>query len=300
MAYVTVAPQSDLTKGYLVYVDLRRNRVVARVNVGPNPEGFAFDRVTGLGYVSNYAKRGAIRVIDIRHRKVVQTLPAGLNPFNLAVVTSGQRRLLVVLNNGTTQPARGSIDIWNLKTMRRARRIPVSFSPAGLASIGTDRMLVGSFASGAAWVLDLNKLKLVRRVTVPVTAVNGLASGTKHIYVTGLDGISVLDRRTLKPVGPVIKPLPPGVPLGVATFGDVAYVVNNGAPGATRNPPCGVCGGNTSAPFPAGALQILRGTTTLGSRKLGRDAQDVAVADGNRKLLVTARLDGTLWVIPRP
>jgi hypothetical protein len=297
MAYVTVAPLRNFAlPGYLAYVDLSRKRVVAQVKVGRNPEGFAFDSATGLGYVSNYDKQGSIRVVNIRDRKVVRTLPAGLNPWSLAIVSSSRGRLLVVVNNGGGRG--GSIDIWSLNTMRRLRRIPVKSSPVGLASIGGARMLVGSFTTKAAFVLDLNALKLVRTVTVPAGPVNGMAAGTKHIYVTGLDGITVLDRRTLKATGPVIQPLVPGNPLGVTTAsGDMAYVVDNGAPGGTK--PTGVLAPG-SPPFPTGTLQILRGTKTLGSRKLGRDAQEVTLADRGRKLLVTARLDAELWVLTRP
>src|SRR5207302_1237060 len=259
MAYVTVAPLRNLTlPGYLAYVDLGRRRVVAQVNVGRNPEGFAYDGATGLGYVSNYDSRksGTIRIVDIRGRKVVRTLPAGLNPWTLAVARSTHGRLLVVVNNGNGD--RGSIDIWNLSRTRRISRLALRFSPVGLTSIGGNRMLVGSFNGGAAWVLDLNRLKLVRKVAIPAGPVNGLAAGTKHIYVTGFGGITVLDRRTLKPVGPVVDPSVPGNPLGVAVAsGDTAYVVDNGAPGASK-PTGGLAPG--SPPFPNGTLQILRGT----------------------------------------
>jgi hypothetical protein len=299
-AYVTVAPLRNFAlQGYLAYVDLGRKRVVARVNVGPNPEGFAFDGATGLGYVSNYDQHGTIRVVNLRAGKVVRTLPAGQNPWSLAVVGSRQGGGLVVLNNGGGKQAHGSIDIWSLSPLRHVRRLRLNFSPVGLASIGGDRMLIGSFTTKAAWVLDLRTLKLVRRVEVPAGPVNGLAAGTKHIYLSGLDGITVLDRRTLKTVGPMVEPLLPGNPLGVAVAsGDMAYVVDNGAPGGVK--PTGTVLGPGSPPFPNGTLQILRGTKTLGSRKLGRDAQEVTLADRGRKLLVTARLDAQLWMLPRP
>jgi YVTN family beta-propeller protein len=284
VAYVASAPLKA-KPGHLVFVDLRRDRVFARVTVGHNPEAIAVDQTSGRAYVANYDDPGSISVIDVRLRKVVRTLPAGANPGNLAVVGPRGHRLLVVLNQGQTSPTRGSVDVWNLRTMKRLGRLRTKFTPIGLASLGAERMLVGDANKGYAYVLDPNRMRLVRRVTIPAGPVNDIAVGPTLVYVTAdPEGITVLSRLTLTPVGSVVPSLPPSDPVRVAVSAtDIGYVVDNGF----------------GAPHP-GTLQVLDGAGTAAFRPLGLNAIGIALTQDQRTLLVTAYDEGKLWVLPVP
>lgn len=288
-AYVTNAPLRGKMPGQLVYVNLRRDRVFARVTVGKDPLSLAIDAAKGLAYVSNFIP-GTVSVINLRQRKVVDTLQAGFGPTNVALVGPKRHRMLVVLNQGYLKPPRGSIDIWDLRTMKRVRRLNVNYNPSGLASLGHERVLVGSENTGHAYVLNVKKRRFVRRLTLPVLAVHEIAAGSKFIYVTAEasnsigGGTVVLSRHGLKQVGRVVKALAPGDPLFVAVSSDNrAYVVNNGF----------------GEPV-VSTLQVLRGPHTIGSRKLGKCTIGIALAQRERTLLATVFDEGKLWVFPRP
>ena len=283
-AYVASAPLSAKA-GSLAFVDLPRNRVIGRVHVGHNPMAVAVDSRRRFAYVANYDVKGSVSVVDLRRRVIARTLPAGKDPGNVQLASRGGRNLLLVENQGVTEPAKGSVDVWDLGTMRRIRRLATGFNPIGLALLpGRGQALVGDGNRGFAWVLDLGQLRFVKRVPVPAGPVNDIEVGGQRVYVVSVGGISVLRQSTLAPLGQVVKPLKPFDPLTVAvTPSGIGYVVDNGF----------------GMPL-AGTVQILAGPRTAGRRTVGQNAIGIALAQHNTRLVVTSYNEGTLWVIPTP
>jgi YVTN family beta-propeller protein len=282
-AYVTSAPPGQA--GSLAFVDLRREKTFAHVTVGQNPQAVALGPGGRFAYVANEDAQ-SVSVVDVRLRRVVRTLAAGIDPVDVAVARPGGHKLLLVVNKGPMLPTQGSIDVWNLKTMRRIAHVVVNFNPLAIAVLTTGhRALVGDGNDGFAFVLDLRQLRIVKQVTVPAGPVLDLAVGRRLVYLACAGGISVLRQSTLAPVGGVVTPVFPQFPSSdAASPADVGYVVNAGG----------------GAPDQAGALQILSGPNTVGTEPLSTLPDGIALTSNSRTALVTAFNDGTLWLVPLP
>jgi DNA-binding beta-propeller fold protein YncE len=213
-----------------------------------------------------------VSVVGTRAGKVLRTVKVGQHPTSLVDVVVGGRELLFVANGGPVQPARGSLQVLAVATLRTVKTIRLPYNPSELAASRNGRTVyVGDTDAPRFGVVDAKALKLKRSVglrgAAPVNALAVSRDGSR-LYVATLASTVVLATRTLRQLA-VIPADPPGDPLGIAVGpGGLALAVN-GQGGASRPSP--------------GTLTVIRGTRHVKSvGPLGYFAGDVALTPNAR------------------
>ncbi len=187
--------------------------------VGENTASIAVDADSGHVLVVNDTTAdsgmagGSVSIIDSRTRRVVGTVPVGVNPG--AVTVDARTHRAYVLNAGmdvstsvrrgggyrsTTTRLPGSVSVLDTRDGRIVRTLTIGGEPTGLAlEARTGHLFVADAARNTVSMFVADTGTLVRRVTVgrsPVSIVTD--TRTEHVFVVNQGGgtVSMLDARS--------------------------------------------------------------------------------------------------------
>jgi DNA-binding beta-propeller fold protein YncE len=138
-----------------------------------------------------------------------QTIPleSGTGRYDHLALDDAHGRLLIAnLSNN-------SLDVVDLKTGRLVKQVPGQKKAQGVAyAADLDRIFVGCGGDGACRVFDGKDYSLVKSIPVPDADNVRYRADTHTVYVTGEDGLTVIDAKALTVTTTVRLPGPPEAP----------------------------------------------------------------------------------------
>ncbi len=183
--------------GSVSFIDLKTNTQTAEVGTGVN------HGQTAIGLVQNGAKayigqnqKNKMLIMNTTTRTVTGTVAVG---FGAADITATNGRAYVAL----VQPQK--VAVVDAASDKLIKQIQLAQDPQNVTVAPGGRYVwVGSAQTGLIWVIDGSTQTVVRRLIVtkggPVSGVAFSPNG-KRVWVSGLGGITVLNRSTGKQIG---------------------------------------------------------------------------------------------------
>ncbi len=184
-SFVAVSPDGSIVAAVnpdsdsVTLVDAVTLAVKAEVPVGDDPRTLCFTPDSKNIVVSNWGS-ASISVINLDRAAEVAQYSVGLLPYG--IVTDGASAFIAEF-------ATGNVSVVNLKTGRRANRIPVDSFPAGLAMTadGTQLLVTHLFNGN------------VTRIDIRTSVVTGVASMGTDINLNQFVAIGPLDEKAYLP-----------------------------------------------------------------------------------------------------
>jgi YVTN family beta-propeller protein len=114
---------TNFTAGFLTVYDLQTDAMLANIEVGTSPAGFAINPITGIGVVANSGDN-TISIIDMNSLTNVGTVPVGVRPYQVAI--DSVRNRAVVSNS-----ADGTISVVDLNPPYTVHSVITTLSTGG-------------------------------------------------------------------------------------------------------------------------------------------------------------------------
>jgi len=185
---------------------------VGNLDIASQPIDSALDTVKGNLWVLNKgpvinSKRGAVAVINLEQKKLLNFIFVGDSPIAIAVAAvppPNQRRLCVVLNSGGVVSA---IELDSMEVIANiqviANAVALDISPDGRWAyvLHLNNLLIGNNINGFLSIIDMTAAKVVGGISVgraPTRVVFSLDGQFAVVNNTGDGTISLIDVKTRK------------------------------------------------------------------------------------------------------
>jgi YVTN family beta-propeller protein len=140
-------------------IDLKAGRSVGLVHTSGHPRGFAWLPNKLIAYVVQ-EKSGAVDVVDVVKRAVIETIPTGLRPADALASLDGKH---VFVSNGGD----GTVSVVDTATHKVVATIPVGKRPWNMALTHDGKKLyVANGRSNSVSVIDTSALAVTKEIPV--------------------------------------------------------------------------------------------------------------------------------------
>ena len=185
----------DPNQGSVNVIDLRHDRLIHRIKVGPIPHNIIFSKNGTLAYVTLQGGTG-VAVVNLQHFKKIGEIPVPgiLGPHNLDFSDSG--KIMWV------RDVIGHVAAIDMATQKELAVITVGHGHAGIDALpGGHHIITGAIADNVVDVIDARTMKVIKKIVVGPGPHGVRSSRDGHwIYAdnTVANDIVVINARTLR------------------------------------------------------------------------------------------------------